>query len=926
MNHGDLGPVLGPLIRRVTLSRLLQVAAATIGRDNELRFLDSFLREPAGGLAAALLEGEAGIGKSTLWLAGVETARKRGMRVLSSRPVEAEQSLANVGLGDLFEAVLDDILPALSPPRRRALEVALLVEEEGEVADPRTLGVAVRNGLEIIAAEAPVVVAIDDVQWLDPSSASALAFALRRLDEHAILLLLTRRLGESAGTPELERTIGADRVQRLHVGPLSLGATHQLLRSHLARTLARPTLLRLHATSGGNPFYALELARTLAAEVDPTQPLRIPESLEGLVQARLDGLPSATQESLLLAAAVGRPSSELLASLDVTERVLEHAFAAGVIERTDGTIRFAHPLLASAVYYGVSEDERRRAHGRLADAVADPLDRARHLALSTERPDTRIGGVLEEAAALASSRGAPIAAAELAEHALRLTPPDAHADRHRRALLAARGQRSAGEWTRARSVLADLLAETRIGSLRAEALVLLAELESERRAAPLLEEALREAASWPALQSVIHCRLAWARSTRRFDHARRAFELADELDDELLRGRARAMQTILSWFAGEAEAPEDLPARVREFPGAVGGELLVREATLAVVNTLAPVRKRDEARALLECEYEDWRERDEPRSSRALWGLAWVEFWAGSWALAAEYAGRARDISIQYGLEMPQDHLPSAVIAVHRGQLDVAREHSERGLDLAHDQFGGRPVQLMAVLGLAARWGADASAAEKWFEKAERRASELGWGEPSVRWWTADYAELLLEDGRIEAATRVLEVWEADAARVGRDWVLAHATRSRGLVAAAQADVDRAISLLERAVTQHVEVGDPYGKARALLALGVVRRRARQKRQAREEIQAALDGFAVLGAATWVEKARSELGRIGGRKREEGLTPAERRVAALVAEGRTNREVAAALFLTERTVASHLSHVYAKLGVRSRTELARQLR
>jgi hypothetical protein len=302
-----------------------RVAAATIGRDNELRFLDSFLREPAGGLAAALLEGEAGIGKSTLWLAGVETARKRGMRVLSSRPVEAEQSLANVGLGDLFEAVLDDILPALSPPRRRALEVALLVEEEGEVADPRTLGVAVRNGLEIIAAEAPVVVAIDDVQWLDPSSASALAFALRRLDEHAILLLLTRRLGESAGTPELERTIDADRVQRLHVGPLSLGAIHQLLRSHLARTLARPTLLRVHATSGGNPFYALELARTLAAEVDPTQPLRIPESLEGLVQARLDGLPSATQESLLLAAAVGRPSSELLASLDVTERVLEHA-------------------------------------------------------------------------------------------------------------------------------------------------------------------------------------------------------------------------------------------------------------------------------------------------------------------------------------------------------------------------------------------------------------------------------------------------------------------------------------------------------------------------------------------------------------------------------------------------------------------------
>ena len=232
-------------------------------------------------------------------------------------------------------------------------------------------------------------------------------------------------------------------------------------------------------------------------------------------------------------------------------------------------------------------------------------------------------------------------------------------DRHRRALVAARAQRSAGEWTRARGVLADLLAETRAGSLRAEALVLLAGLESERRSVPLLEEALREAASAPALQSVIHCRLAWAGSKPGFDHARRALELADELDDDQLRGRARAMLAILSWFAGEAEAPEDLPARVRDFPSAVGGELLVREATLAVVNTLAPVPKRDEARALLEHEYEEWRDRDEPRSSRALWGLAWVEFWAGRWALAAEYAARARDISVQYGLEMPQDHLPS---------------------------------------------------------------------------------------------------------------------------------------------------------------------------------------------------------------------------------------------------------------------------
>src|SRR5207244_2040714 len=155
------------------------------------------------------------------------------------------------------------------------------------------------------------------------------------------------------------------------------------------------------------------------------------------------------------------------------------------------------------------------------------------------------------------------------------------------------------------------------------------------------------------------------------------------------------------------------------------------------------------------------------------------------------------------------------------------------------------------------------------------------------------------------------------------DWTLAHVTRCRGLVEAARGDVAAAAALLEDAITQNEAAEDAFGQARAVLALGVVRRRVRQKRAARDAIEAALAGFEQLGAATWIEKARAELGRIGGRTREEGLTAAERRVAALVAEGRTNREVAAALFVGERTVETHLSHVYAKLGLRSRAELAR---
>jgi len=902
------------------------MAPEIVGREEELASLHAFIDQAEAGPAALVLEGEPGIGKSTLWLAGIEHARGRGLSVVSSRPTEAERGLAHAGLGDLFEGVLEDVLPALPAPRRRALEVALLVEEaSGDPVDRRALGVAVRGVLQALSEREPLLIAVDDVQWLDASSSSALAFALRRLDGSKVLLLLARRLVEGEQPLGLERALGAERIQRLPVGHLSIGALHRLLRDRLGSPFARQTLLRIHERSGGNPFFALELARALDKDVDPLEPLPVPETLEELVRARITGLPAPTREALGLASAWGTPSESLLARAGVPAGALDPAVAAHVIERENGTIRFTHPLLSSVLYEDLGEG-RRSVHGRIAEIAEDPVLRARHLALSMGAPNADVAAALDDAARLAADRGASAVAAELAEQALRLTPPDNRDERHRRALEAARAHQAAGEWTRARTIAADLLAEAEIGPLRAEALVLLSELESIDRSIQLLEEALREATSSPALQSAVHCRLAWAaRFNARFDHAGAALVLADKLDDHVLRARARAVQAILSWFAGEAKAPEDLPARAHDFPAAVGGDHLVREATQAVVNTLAPSSKRAAARTLLESEHREWHERDEPRSARALWGLSWVEFWAGRWELAAEQAARAYDISSQYGLEVPQDHLPIAIIAVHRGQLEFAREHSERALVLAEEQFGYHPPQHMAILGLVAHWTGDAPAGVEWLGKANRRAAEFGWGEPSVRWWSSDYAELLLELGRIDEAAEIVDVLDEDAARVAREWVFGYVTRSRGLIAAAQGDVDRAASLLQQAVEQHQDVGDPYGRARTLLALGVARRRVRQKRAARDAIREALSGFEELGAATWVEKARSELGSIGGRTREEGLTAAEQRVADLVAVGRTNREVAAALFLGERTVASHLTHIYAKLGVRSRTELARLL-
>jgi DNA-binding CsgD family transcriptional regulator len=903
-----------------------------IGREEELACINAFVNEVRDVHAALLLEGEPGIGKSTLWLSGCEHARQQGMRVLSARPAEAERSLGHVGLSDLFEDVLEDVLPALAVPRRRALEVALLLQD-GDAVDPRTLAIAVRSTLQLLAEAGPLLIAIDDLQWLDAQSTRALTFALRRLAPGHLLLLLARRRADGGLSSGAEQALGAQIVQRLQVGPLEVGALHRLLRDRLGRPFARQTLLRILERSGGNPFFALELGRLPDAYADPFQPLRVPETLEELVRGRISELPASTRSALAIASAVGTMSESLLERAGVPAGALEPAVAAHVIERGNGRIRFTHPLLSSVLYRDLGE-ERRGVHERIAGLVDDPVLRARHLALSRTTPDPAVAAVLDDAAQLASDRGASVVAAELAEQALRLTPSHRVAERHARALAAARAQHAAGEWTRARAIATDLLAEVEIDTSHAEALVLLADLESVDRAVVLLEEALQEATTRPALRCVIHCRLAWATRfrtgyVRALEHARAALELADHLDDDLLRGRAQIVQAILGAIVGDPQAAQlpgpQLLARAHEFAAAIGGEQLVQEATLAIMNTLATSLTRDDARTLLEREHREWRDRDEPRSSRALWGLSWVEFWAGRWQLAADYAARAHEISIQYGLEVPQDHLPIALIAVHRGKLELARAHSERALELAGEQFGLHPPQHLAILGLVALWGGDVSAAGVWLGSADEQAATLGWGEPSIRWWSADYEEVLLELGRIDEAVRVVDVWEADAGRLGREWVLAQVVRCRGLIAAAQGDVGRATILLEKAVAQHEEIGDPFGRARALLALGTVRRRARMKRAARDATTAALSGFEQLGATTWVGRALAELGSIGGRMHQEGLTAAERRVAALVAEGRTNREVAAALFLAERTVASHLTHIYAKLGVRSRTELAREL-
>ena len=287
-----------------------------VGRDEELAAIARFLGEDPRPASALVLEGEAGIGKTTLWREATEQAAARAYLVLAARPAEADEQLSYAAVGDLLAGVLDQVLAELPAPQRSALEVALLLVDRPDPAPDRgTIAFAFLSGLRALARDTPVALAIDDVQWLDPPSAELVRFAAQRLADAPVRLLVAKRgVGGGPAPLELERAL-PHRVARLSVGPLSLGALHELLRTRLGTSFARPTLRRLHEASGGNPFYALEMARALndrGGRVDPGLPLPIPAAFEDLLGSRLRALPEPTREALLVAAISSETTLTLL--------------------------------------------------------------------------------------------------------------------------------------------------------------------------------------------------------------------------------------------------------------------------------------------------------------------------------------------------------------------------------------------------------------------------------------------------------------------------------------------------------------------------------------------------------------------------------------------------------------------------------------
>ena len=329
--------------------------AALVGREAELERVDGFLTGAEVGPVVLVLDGEAGIGKTRVWQEGLRRAADRGHRALLCRPAESEAQLAFAALSDLLADALEETLPELQEPQRRALEVALLLADPGDrPVDQRAVAAGLLSSVRRLSVSQPVVVAVDDVQWLDSSSASVLEFALRRLRDERVGLLLTLRSSEEVEAPlGLEHSHVGTLLTRLRLGPLSLGALQRLLREALGTAYPRRTLQRLLEASGGNPFFALELGRALArqdGDLDRPRELPLPRRLDELMYERLAAFSPDTRGVLDLAALLAEPSVPLLerALGQDVESALAPARGAGVVCVDHDRVRFSHPLIASA--------------------------------------------------------------------------------------------------------------------------------------------------------------------------------------------------------------------------------------------------------------------------------------------------------------------------------------------------------------------------------------------------------------------------------------------------------------------------------------------------------------------------------------------------------------------------------------------------
>ena len=914
----------------------------------------AFLSARLGGPAALAIAGDVGIGKTMMWEHVLQDA-DRSFRVLSCQPAPAERPLAFSALDDLLGDVAGEVIPELSGPRRQAVELALLHDVSpgplpngpsgpGRLLPERqVLARGILDALRILSGGMPLLIAIDDAQWLDRSSAFTLEFCFRRLQREAVTILVTFRTDDAIPLG-LNRALAPDRLGRVQLGPLSLGAIGEILQSRLGAVLPRFALTRLYETCGGNPFYALECARTLLDHPHMSlmkEPIPIPQSISGLVQRRVRGLtPPVRQVSRLVAASSDARERLIRAAYDDGESwaAIDQAIDAGVIKRDGDVLRFTHPLLQSAFYSDMPLSERRQVHRRLAVVAQDIEERAWHVALGADRPSEQIARMLDGAARHAASRGTPEEGATLTEHAARLTPvghPDAARERM---VQAADYHFRAGNIGRSRELIQSALIACPAGRLRASLLFRLATIEYHLSGWLLAEQKFRQAAleaqEDPALCAHAEQELAFTRVvagdlSAALQWARKSLRSAERAADPQLVAHSLARIAVFEFIQGCGvrfdllEAAEALDASASEEPT---GRLPLFYPSLGRGLVLKWCDQLDDARVILAGQYQHALDcGNETSVPFLLYHLSELECWAGNWDAAQEYAMEGRRVAEESGQRTmtPATLYCLALVNAHRGQVGQARELASEALTLC-EQTGNVPLALhvLSVLGFIELSLDDYQAAASHLGRLAEAITAFSLAEPGVVKFLPNQIESLAVLGQIDLAWSLTEQLAARGKSLGRLWAQATAARCRAHLAAAGGDLEGARDACDQALSQHEQLPMPFELARTLLVKGMIERRSRRKSAARATLGQALGIFKDLDAPLWADKAHRELSKIAVRAPADGLTGAEHRIASLIAQGQTNRQVAAALFITENTVQTHIRHIFQKLGLRSRTELA----
>jgi DNA-binding CsgD family transcriptional regulator len=913
-----------------------------IGRAAETERIHELLAAARTGSSAALVfSGSPGIGKTALLAEAAALARAEGMTVLSARALESEAELPYSGLAEMLAPVLHlrDRLPAA---QAGVLDAALALGGR-DVAAPHArlaIGAALLGLLSLAAEEAPVLCVIDDMQWLDEPSKEALRFAARRLGAERVAMLGAQRpelSALSAGIPEQE------------LGALPEAAALELLRSTRDEQMPTDVVRRLVATAAGNPMALLEIPELLSREeLEGRAPLEGPlppgETLERVIARRLETLPGITREALAVVAAAEVRAGEIaLRALELTGLpavALEPAEAAGMVELRPGEVTFRHPLLRAAAYHAAPPVHRRRAHRAVAQALPeDDPQRAWQLAAATSRPEAEAAAALERAGAAARARGGFVSAAHAYLRAAELSPDPL--DRARRLVEAARDLQPAGHpdeglarLEQAERVLAlaegpDVAAvATELRTLRAQVGLRVGRVgEAQtllREQAALIEDAEPLQASILLLQSSLGG-MALQDHEGWLGDAERALALSGEVD--LLRGLA-----ALSAGAARLTIPDTAGGRAL----LAEGEALVDRAGLGAAIALAP-----ELVAL------------------AAHGWLWVEEYERGDAMLDRLieAGRA---AAAVGA-MPYPLAARAQARLRLGRWAEARADADEAVALA-EQTGQDPALVIALgsVALLEAWRGEAAACHAAAERAKAVGARRGMPMPAIY---AVYAEAVLASGlqsadAVERCELVRDIalpgnllWVPDLVdaylRAGRradavPWVerferLAPGKRVAPAVAARLRgqlleDVDEAAAQLRHAIALHAGHPGPHEEGRTHLVLGEALLAAGRREDAREPLRAAIDRFERAGARPWAERGRRALRAAGAVARQAvqtpggaELTPHEQRIAQLVSQGLTNRETAAALFVSTKTVEHHLRNVFRKLGLRRRAELAKAM-